>query len=333
MTINEIKEKLEKTGYIANEDILYAISGTLNEKTPLLIEGDPGCGKTYLAKAVAEMLNTKLIRVQFYDGITPDKILYDYDYQKQLLSIEAIRSTLNNSMKNMTPEEAMEKAGSINFYGKNFLIKRPVLQALTEDKAPVLLLDEIDKSSEELEYSLLEILDEFSMTIPQYGTITCPEEKRPYVFLTSNRCRELSDALRRRCSYLYIDNKTEDEIREIIKRQTNLDEEQAKNAAKCLAALQGPYSDLKQKPSIAEGIEWTKHIEQNKDEKPVESIYMLAKNKHDRDILKQIMTTDMTFIANANNVKETTTKTKTMEMAEEIASLPQMFGWMDKNKS
>ena len=127
LSIREIISKLNDVDYIASPDIAYAASGTINERIPLLIEGQPGQGKTQLAKAVAKMLGLELIRVQMYDGITPDKIMYDYDYQRQLLTIEAIRSTLDGSLNGKTPEEAIQLASGIDFYGKQFLIRRPIL--------------------------------------------------------------------------------------------------------------------------------------------------------------------------------------------------------------
>lgn len=282
LSIREIISKLNDVDYIASPDIAYAASGTINERIPLLIEGQPGQGKTQLAKAVAKMLGLELIRVQMYDGITPDKIMYDYDYQRQLLTIEAIRSTLDGSLNGKTPEEAIQLASGIDFYGKQFLIRRPILRALTSDKPVVLLLDEVDKTSEELEYALLEVLDEFSMTIPQYGTIRCKPENRPLVFLTSNNYRELSDAMKRRCNYLYISEKTQDEIREIIKKQTNLSANVADGVAACLAELQ--KASLRQKPSIAEGIAWANYVTQSTDvtgDTLKDTAFLLAKDQHD----------------------------------------------------
>lgn len=282
LSIREIISKLNDVDYIASHDIAYAASGTINERIPLLIEGQPGQGKTQLAKAVAKMLGLELIRVQMYDGITPDKIMYDYDYQRQLLTIEAIRSTLDGSLNGKTPEEAIQLASGIDFYGKQFLIRRPILRALTSDKPVVLLLDEVDKTSEELEYALLEVLDEFSMTIPQYGTIRCKPENRPLVFLTSNNYRELSDAMKRRCNYLYISEKTQDEICEIIKKQTNLSANVADGVAACLAELQ--KASLRQKPSIAEGIAWANYVTQSSDvtgDTLKDTAFLLAKDQHD----------------------------------------------------
>ena len=290
LKVDKIMQMLEENGYIANKDIAYAVSGTINNRTPLLVEGEPGNGKTYLAKALAAITGAELVRVQMYDGVTPDKILYDYDYQRQLLTIEAIRSTLSDTLKGKTPEEALKAASGINFYDKNFLIQRPILKALTSEKPVVLLIDEIDKASEELEYSLLEILDEFSMTIPQYGTIRCEKENRPMVIMTSNNYRELSDATKRRCNYLYIPRKTSAEIKKIIEKQTVLRSDAALTAAICLEQIQN--CRLKQTPSIAEAVSWIKYLIDNPElqaEDLENTAFLLAKNSNDKNVIKQIL--------------------------------------------
>ena len=287
MKIKEIEEGLINSNYIPTKEILYAVSGCINSNIPLLIEGVPGVGKTFLAKAVANMLNIPLYRVQFYEGLTADKILYDYDYQKQLLTIESIKSSLENNLKNKSIDEAINIAKDINFYGEDFLIKRPILKSITENKQCVLLLDEIEKSSEEIEYTLLEFLDEFSLTIPQLGTISCNENFRPIVFLTSNNYRNLSDALKRRCNYLYINEKTKDEMLGILKVQANISDELANGIASCINEIRN--LKLKQQPSIAEAITWGKYIEENNvSMNEIEyTLCMLAKNKEDLDIIKE----------------------------------------------
>lgn len=286
MTLSEIKENLRKVNYIANDQIACAVSGTINRHHPLLIEGDPGTGKTFLAKAVAQMLGAELIRVQIYEGMTYDKILYDYDYQRQLLSINAMRATLEREMKDKSIEEALDYTSSINFYGKRFLIERPVLRSLTCRKPCVLLIDEIDKASEELEYTLLEVLDEFRMTIPQYGTVECIGEP-PMVFLTSNSYRELSDALKRRCNYLYLTRKTEEEIKNILILQADINETLAQAVASCIAKIQN-LQELRQTPSIAEAITWAKFLQEDTEETHIkDTVYMLAKNKDDAILLQK----------------------------------------------
>lgn len=289
MTILEIENALKSVNYIPSKAISYAISGCVNDKIPLLIEGEPGSGKTTLAKAVAEMLNIPLYRVQFYDGITADKILYDYDYQKQLLTIESIKSALENNLKDKNIDEAINLVKDINFYGKEFLIKRPILKSISENQRCVLLLDEVEKSSEEIEYTLLEMLDEFSLTIPQYGTITCKDEFKPIVFLTSNNYRDLSNALKRRCNYLYIENKSKEEILNIIKLKAQVSEKLAKGVADSLYEIQ--KLALKQTPSISEGILWANYLASNFQDNFDEidnTIFILAKNNDDK---KQILNT------------------------------------------
>lgn len=287
MKLSEIKEGLIKNNYIPTKQILYAVSGAINQQFPVLIEGDPGVGKTSLAKAVASMLGLPLYRVQFYEGLSADKILYDYDYQKQLLTIESIKSSLEEHLKGKTINEAINHVKDIDFYGENFLIERPILKAINGKGRCVLLLDEIDKSSEEIEYTLLEMLDEFSITIPQYGTVKCPEDMKPIVFLTSNNYREMSDALKRRCNYLFINRKTKDEIFEILKMKAGVSEDICRGVANCMAQIQ--KLKLKQEPSIAEAIGWAQYIQDNFDESNMSdleySICMLAKNKDDTEVI------------------------------------------------
>jgi MoxR-like ATPase len=288
MNIKDIEDLLRKVNYIPSKDIVYALSGSINEKFPLLIEGAPGVGKTSLAKATSAMLNIPLYRVQFYEGLTADKILYDYNYQKQLLTIESIKATLESQLKDKNIDEAMSIASSINFYDENFIIERPILKSIKNNAPCVLLLDEVDKASEEIEYTLLEFLDEFSLTIPQYGTIKCEnEENKPIVFLTSNNYRDLSDALKRRCNFLYIEKKTMDEIYEILKIKVQISDKFAMGVAKCMVEIQD--LNLKQIPSISESITWATYLKNNMEngfDDVEKTLFLLAKNKDDQDIIK-----------------------------------------------
>ena len=285
MNIEEIKEGLEKVNYIPNNDILFAVSGAINSNIPLLVEGSPGTGKTLLAKAVSQMLDIPLIRVQFYEGITADKILYDYDYQKQLLTIESIKSVLSKELGDKKIKDAVNFASKINFYDETFLIKRPILQSITSDTPCVLLLDEVEKSSEEIEYTLLEFLDEFALTIPQLGRIEA--KNKPIVFLTSNNYRQLSDALKRRCNYLYIEDKTESEMKKILETKAQIDEKLSISISKMIVSFRN--LNLKQMPSIAEAINWGKYLTENeiKEEDIPYTLGILLKNKEDIEIVKK----------------------------------------------
>ena len=150
-------------------------------------------------------------------------------------------------------------ANSMSFYGKDFLIERPIMQAINGTGRKVLLIDEIDKASEEVEYMLLEVLSEYSISVPQYGTVTCPKDQYPIVILTSNGYRELSDALKRRCAYLYIKDKTEEEMLAILKGKANFNDTIAKGIAKCMAQIK--ELSIKQNPSIAEAIDWGTYLQ------------------------------------------------------------------------
>ena len=240
-TANDIETMLSENGYFPNRKIAYAILNALrDDSSPLLIEGDPGVGKTSLAQAVSAMLNIPLIRVY---------------YQRQLLVVSAIRDKLNESLKDLSVNESIKAvAQNTEFYGPDFLLKRPVIEALTMKGRKVLLIDEIDKTEPEIEHALLEMLSDFAITIPEYGTIQCAQEDRPIVFLTSNNYRELSQPMLRRCSYLYIEHKTLEEIKKIICANVSASDEFVNTVASVIDRLQ--KTDLRHAISISEGIEW-----------------------------------------------------------------------------
>lgn len=290
----DIKTRLEKEGYIATDIILYTIRNAMMLHMPILVEGEPGVGKTSLANALAKGYGLELIKIQFYEGISNNDILYEYDYPKQMLYMNAIRDNINMDLKGLDANSALKKLSEngIDFFDKNFLIERPLLKAISGDKQKVLLLDEVDKTSEETEYLLLEILSDYTITIPEYGTIKCNPNAIPIVFLTSNNYRELSDALKRRCLYLYIEPKNIDESKKIIAAKANVSNEFALKVAQKVEEIR--KLNLKQKPSISDSINWAltlmngMGIDVFNDEKAlIASLGTILKNKTDIDLVKK----------------------------------------------
>lgn len=287
--IKDIKKKLEDVKYSSNDSIDYALAISMNLEKPLLLEGGPGVGKSSLAKAVADALDLPFIRVQLYDGLTDDKILFDYNYQKQLLTLEAIKPFITEKYEGQDIKDIIKGvSGDLDFYGKDFLIERPVLRAINGTGRKVILFDEIDKAPEEIEYMLYEFLENYSITIPEYGEIKCPEDQKPIVFLTSNRYRELSGALKRRCNYLYLKPKTQTEIVDILKLKSEANDDLANAIAKCIIEFD-KNTAIAQKPSISEAIEWARFVrdsDMSPKEAAINSLSIIAKNYKDYDAIR-----------------------------------------------
>ena len=242
MTLDELRERFAAQGYVANDDFATGIELMLALEKPLLIEGPAGVGKTESAKVLAAVLDTRLIRLQCYEGLDAASALYEWNYPKQLLRIR------------LTEESgASAEAREAEIFSEPFLLKRPLLEAITQERAPVLLIDEVDRADEAFEAFLLELLGEFQVTIPELGTIRARE--RPAVVITSNRTRELSDALRRRCLYLWLDYPTRSEELAILHaRLPGLSARLAEQIARFMEFLrEQPFQKI---PGIAESLDW-----------------------------------------------------------------------------
>lgn len=241
--VREIQDRLEGQNYVTDRAIATTVYLAMQLKKPVLIEGQAGVGKTEIAKVLASALDTNLIRLQCYEGLDANTALYEWNYPKQMLRIKIDE----HSAKSADEEESL-------IFSEPFLLKRPLLQAVTNpDRAPVLLIDEVDRADEEFEAFLLEILSDFQVTVPELGTITAAH--RPYVVLTSNRTRELSDALRRRCLYLWIDYPTFDkELRIIMTKVPGANERLAGQISAFMQAVRG--IKLGKTPGVAESLDW-----------------------------------------------------------------------------
>jgi MoxR-like ATPase len=262
--------------YILNEELATSIFLLKNLEKPLLLEGNPGVGKTMLAKTLAEQLGTNLIRLQCYEGLDVNTTIYEWNYQKQLLHIKLFE------------KDQDKKALGNQIFGMDYVLKRPLLQSISSEIPVVLLIDEIDRADEEFEAYLLELLSDFQISIPELGTIKAVT--KPLVVLTSNRSRELSDALRRRCLYHWVDfpSKTK-EIDIISKKLPNIEEILATQVVTFIHNLR--KSSLHKPPGIAESLDWAKtlllmNVKNITDEIVYNTIGSVLKHKEDVDFVR-----------------------------------------------
>ncbi|AKA74398.1 MoxR family ATPase [Saccharolobus solfataricus] len=239
-SVDELIRLLAEKDYIIDRKSAIAVFLALKLEKPLLVEGPPGCGKTELAKVIAKVLDLDLIRLQCYEGLDYTHALYEWNYPKQLLEIKMMQQVDENEVKK-------------RIYSEEFLIERPLLKAIKSDKRVVLLIDEIDRADPEFEGFLLEFLGEFQVTIPELGTIKAKD--KPFVFITSNKTRDLSDALKRRCLYLYLNYPDEEKELEIVRRKVReIDVEKARKVIKIVNSVRQD-EEILHKPGIAETID------------------------------------------------------------------------------
>ena len=244
--IRKIQSLMEAAEYVTDAPVATSVHLALSLRKPLLIEGHAGVGKTEVAKVMARMLETNLIRLQCYEGLDAAAALYEWNYQKQLLHIK-----LHESAPRAVDQEEQE------IFSEPFLLKRPLLQAITQERSPVLLVDEVDRADEEFEAFMLEIFSDWQVTIPEIGTIKATHP--PHVILTSNRTRELSDALRRRCLYLWIDYPPYDKEVAIVERKVpGINARLAKEIGRFMESLRRVR--LAKVPGVAESLDWAQAL-------------------------------------------------------------------------
>ena len=246
--VNKVKEDLRSVDYLADDGIAGIVYLADRLQKPILVEGPAGTGKTQLAKSVAEMTGSRLIRLQCYEGLDESKALYEWNYKKQLLRIQAER----NSEESNSWEDLED-----NIFSDEFLLSRPLLEAIRSDDPVVLLIDEVDRVEIETEALLLEILSDYQVSIPELGTIEA--KQIPLVFLTSNNTRELSEALKRRCLFLHIDYPELEREREIILTKVpDIEENLGDQIARVVRTVR--QLELKKAPSVSETLDWARTL-------------------------------------------------------------------------
>ena len=294
--IDAIQSGYEQLGYVSDEQIATALFLAQTLEKPLLVEGPPGVGKTELAKATASFLGLDMIRLQCYEGLDEAKALYEWQYGKQLLYTQVLKEKLGDLMQGATTlDESMGRLNDFEdvFFSEQFLQSRPLLQALRADEGVVLLIDEIDKSDDEFEAFLLEILSDYQISIPELGTIKA--KKPPLVFLTSNNTREIGDALKRRCLHLYIafpDAPRENAI--LQARVPELDNKLRTHIVDFVQAVR--QMDLKKPPAVSETIDWAR------------AIVLLNMQVLDADFVRNTLNVLLKFKSDIDNVETEVTR-------------------------
>ncbi len=292
--INDVKAALAAQQYIATDEIATVIFLADRLQKPVLVEGPAGVGKTELGKAWSAAVNRCLIRLQCYEGLDETKALYEWEYAKQMLYTQLLRDKLQDVLRDSKSlAQAADKLATEEdvFFSKRFLLPRPLLSAILSDQPALLLIDEIDRADAEFEAFLLEVLSDFQVSVPELGTLQA--KHMPLVILTSNNTRELSEALKRRCLYLFIDYPTtEAELRIVKLKVPDLAPQMAKQAVELVQRLR--KLDLKKHPSVSETIDWARALlmlnAKNIDEKTLENtLTVLLKHEHDVQRAQRIL--------------------------------------------
>ncbi len=293
MTEKDVKEQLRSGGYIADDAICTAVFLALRMEKPILIEGPPGVGKTGLAKTLSEVLDFPLVRLQCYEGIDEGKALYDWEYGKQLLYTQMLRTQLDNHLCAASDlRDAVEQLATEEslFFSENFLVQRPVLRSFLSEKRSVLLIDEIDRSDDEFEALLLECLSDFQVSIPELGVLEA--KQKPLAILTSNGTRMISDALRRRCLYLYIDYpELEREVQIVRARFPDICDELAHQMVGFLRKAR--ELNLRKPPSVSEALDWAEvlsilHISKLTPEVVANTVGVISKHQADLEKVTEL---------------------------------------------
>jgi MoxR-like ATPase len=277
-TVGELTEILRQGGYLADRGLATALLVALSLQRPILLEGEVGVGKTEVAKVLASVFGRKLIRLQCYEGIDTNQALYEWDYARQMLHIRAL------SQRQVSDEDAVDKV-----FGPKFLLERPLLEAVRSGDQAVLLIDEVDRADDEFEAFLLEVLSDFQVSIPEIGTVKA--ERPPLVVLTSNRTRELHDALKRRCLYHWIGYPTaERELEIVLLREPGVTQALAGKVVAAVHRLR--ELDLAKPPGVAETIDWARALDFLGDtaldpQNAADTLGAVVKERDDLDLVRE----------------------------------------------